>query len=127
MTKRLVSRSTTEVQYADPDARYNTTTVRNAVQSKKAGALSVYNSKSGINIQRTVTLPQPEGCVDNCGPINQEKLAGSISLSGSTTSKADVIAVWEELKSTGDLFVNDLVAGFLPQADVLDLSVPTEG
>lgn len=122
MTKRLVSRSTNEVQYADPLARYNTTTVRNAVQTKKAGSLNVYNSKSGVNIQRTVTLPQPEGCVDACGPINQEKLAASFSLSGSTASKTEMVAMWNELKETGDLFISDLVAGFLPQADTVDLT-----
>lgn len=115
-TLRQTSRSANEVQYADPDQRQDTLTIRSSVQPKKAGSMTVYNAKSSLGLLRVATLAAPEGCVDNCAPVNQEKLAGSVNLSGSTASKADVIALWADLKAATDLVIADLSAGFIPQS-----------
>lgn len=115
-TYRQTSRSATEVQYADPDKRQDTLTIRANVQPKKAGSLTVFNAKSSLGLLRIATLPAPEGCVDKCAPANQEKLSGSVNLSGSTASKAEILALWTDLKAATDLVVNDLSAGFIPQS-----------
>lgn len=122
-TYRQTSRSAREVRFADPDAFYNTATVKVDTQPKKAGSSTVYNVKSSVNVQRTATLPAPEGCTDLCLPRDQEKLTGTISLSGSSRSKAEVKQVLQDLRALSLQFENDLTAGFLPTAENISVMV----
>lgn len=115
-TYRQTSRTANEITFADPDAYFDTVKVKAAVQPKKAGSLTVYNSNSSINVQRTVTLPKPEGCTDKCAPLDQEKIALRFSLSGSTQSKAAVKAMITDFRAWLTQLEDDLVSGFLPDA-----------
>lgn len=122
-TYRLISRNANEARFADPDAFFDTTSVKVNVQPKKAGAITVYNAKSGISMQRTATLPQPVGCTDSCAPLNQEKLALNFNLSGSTQSKTAVKQLIADFRSALIIFEDDMVAGFITDVETLESDV----
>lgn len=122
-TYRQTLRTATEVRYADPDAFFNTATVKASVQPKKAGARTVYNVKSGINMQRTVVLPAPVGCTDLCAPNDQEKLACGITISGSTQSREAVKQLLADMRALSVQFEDDLVSGFLSDATTVSAEI----
>lgn len=124
LTYRLISRSANVVRFADPDSFFNDVTIKMNVQPKKAGARTVYNAASSLNLSRTVTLPQPEGCTDKCAPLDQEKLSLRFSLSGSTQSKTEVTRMIDDFIVLLEQHKSDLVSGFLPE--VSSLPVGTE-
>lgn len=120
MSYRLQTQNANMVRYADPDAFFNTVTLKISVQPKKAGARTVYNASSAINIERTVNLPVPVNCADPCIVTDQEKLALRFSLSGSTQSKIAVGQMIDDFISVLSQKRNDLVSGFLPTDASLD-------
>lgn len=121
-TYRQTSRNATEIRFANPDAFYDTVTVKAAVQPKKAGSVTVFNTNSAINVQRTVTLPLPAGCTDKCAPLNQEKIALRFSLSGSTQSKVAIKQMIADFRVWLLALEDDLVSGFIPEAVVITTS-----
>lgn len=110
---RLVTRSANEILLADPDMRLNTLGMKVNVQPKKAGARTVYNAKSQLSLQRTVTLAATPSC-DPC-VLNQERLALTLNLSGSTQSKAEMQQLCADFRAAFVSFEADLLAGFVPE------------
>lgn len=115
-TFRQASRTATEIRYADPTAIMDTVTLKSSLQPKKAGSKTVYNARNSISAQRNITLAKPPGCTDVCAPVDQEKLAGSLTFSGSTFSKQDVLDLLDDLYYWGNLFADDMASGFMPEA-----------
>lgn len=122
ITYRQKSRSATEVCYVDPNAFFDSVTVKVNVQPKKAGSLTVHNVTGAINMQRTADVATPNCPPESCGPANQEKLALRFSTSGSIQSKVEVQKMFADFRVLSLELEATMIAGFLPDALNIEMS-----
>lgn len=103
--------------YADPLNFANDVKMSVDTKPKRAGTRSVYNARSQIVAHRIINLPIPEGC-DQCAP-DTERVTITYTISGSTASKAAVVAMENDFISWLVASQSDRTSGFVFQGELL--------
>ena len=98
--------------FVDPTDFRSTFRITQKVNTKAAGSVTVYNSRSEI-ITNTSPLVVIAGCTDACS-VNRENVSIRTTISGSVENKATVAqALADHLINLG-LAKEDLISGLLP-------------
>lgn len=109
---RLISSNGSAITLADPDNRNNTFRIDLKVVPKKAGDVSLINSKSEFKTFRLIPVTKL-GCDDKCALPVAEKVVITTVISGSVENKAAVAKALADHQINIGLAAKDALNGFL--------------